>query len=154
METPQDRNKEIVRYVHDQVNKGNLGVFEEVLSGNYSRPCQAMPPGTQEIRGAGVLAAWVKEHIEAFPDWRDDIDFLLAEGDFVSYVTTSTGTQTGAMGPFHATGKQVRLVSIIFQRFENEKIAETWISWDNVWFLTQLGHMPSPPAPAAHAPAR
>jgi len=154
METPQEKNKAIVRYVHDQVNKGNLDVFEEVLSADYSSHCQAMPPGAQEIRGAGPLVAFVKEHIRAFPDWHDDIDFLLAEGDLVSYATMSSGTQTGAMGPFPASGKSVRLVSLIIQRFESGKIAETWISWDNVSFLTQLGHMASPPAPAPHASVR
>jgi len=38
------------------------------------------------------------------------------------------------------------------QRLEDGRIVETWVSWDNVAFLTQLGHMldrePSPPPTA------
>jgi predicted ester cyclase len=67
---------------------------------------------------------------------------MFATDDKVAYVTTSTGTQTGQMGHFSPTGKRVKLVSSSIQRLENEKIAETWISWDNVSFMTQLGHFP------------
>jgi predicted ester cyclase len=140
METLQDKHKATVRYVHEQVNEGNLAVFEEVLGPDYVRHCQAMPPEAQEIRGFKLLVAFVEEHLAAFPDWNDEIEFILAEEDKIAYVTRSTGTQTGQMGPWSATGKTACLTSIIIHRFENEKIAETWISWDNLSFLTQLGH--------------
>lgn len=45
------------------------------------------------------------------------------------------------MGEFPASGKSFTLVNIIIQRLENGKIAETWVSWDNVAFLSQLGFM-------------
>jgi steroid delta-isomerase-like uncharacterized protein len=138
----QTRNMDIVRNVHEQVNRGNLEVFDEVLSPDYVRHCQAMPPEAQEIHGAEPLKAFVIEHLQAFPDWFEHIDLMFADGDMVSYVTTGTGTQMGPMGPLPATGKKVELSSIIIQRFEDGKIAETWISWDNVSFLTQLGHFP------------
>jgi len=138
----QERNMAIVRHVHEQVNRGIQAVFDEVLAADYARHCQAMPPEAQELRGAEPLKAFVREHLVAFPDWQDNIDFMFATDDKVAYVTTSTGMQTGQMGPFPPTGKRVKLVSIIIQRLENEKIAETWISWDNVSFMTQLGHYP------------
>jgi predicted ester cyclase len=52
------------------------------------------------------------------------------------------------MGGFPATGKEFTLDNIIIQRLENGKVAETWVSWDNVAFLSQLGLMP-PPAQTA-----
>jgi predicted ester cyclase len=54
------------------------------------------------------------------------------------------GVQTGPMGGFPATGKEFALVNIIIQRLEDGKIVETWVSWDNVAFLSQLGLMPPP----------
>lgn len=75
-----------------------------------------MPPEAQEIRGAEPLKAFVSEHLSAFPDWQDNIDFMFAADDKVAYVTTSTGTQTGQMGPFPPTGRRVKLVSSIIQR--------------------------------------
>lgn len=141
----QERHKEIVREVHDRVNSGDTSVFAEYLGEEYSRHCQAMPPEFQEIRGFAPLAQFVEETIEAFPDWNDHIDFIIAEGDRIAYKTTSTATQTGQMGPFPPLGRKVKLVSLISHRFENNKIVETWISWDNVSFLTQLGHFPEMP---------
>ena len=145
MNSTQEKHKEIVRHIHNQVNKGNTEVFYEHLSPDYARHCQAMPPEFQEMTGIEPLMRFVKEHITAFPDWNDRIDFIIAEGDRVAYQTTSTGTQTGQMGPFPATGKSARLVSLVSHRFENEKIVETWITWDNLAFLTQLGHLPATP---------
>jgi predicted ester cyclase len=49
------------------------------------------------------------------------------------------------MGGFPATGKTFTLVNIIMQRLEDGKVVETWVSWDNVAFLSQLGLMPGPP---------
>ena len=32
-------------------------------------------------------------------------------------------------------------------RIEDDKIAEIWVTWDNVAGLTQLGLLPPPPSP-------
>ena len=142
MTTAQEKHKAIVREIHNRVNNGDLSVFDEHLGEPYSRHCQAMPPDFQEMDRKEMLVQFVKEALSAFPDWNDHIDYIIAENDRVAYQTTSTGTQTGQMGPFPASGKQVKCVSMISHRFENEKIVETWITWDNVAFLTQLGHFP------------
>ena len=67
---------------------------------------------------------------------------LIAEGDLVAFWCTYTGTQTGAMGPFPPTGNKTDLDFAGFHRIENGKIAESWITWDNMTILTQLGHFP------------
>lgn len=153
MSTTEDRNMATVRRVHDEVNRGNADVFDEVLSADYARHCQAMPPESQELRGAEALKTFVKEHLVAIPDWYDTVDLMFAAGDMVAYVTTGTGTHTGPLGPLPSTGKEVRLVSVIIHRFEGARIAETWISWDNVAFLSQLGLMPGLGSPAGEGQA-
>jgi len=75
---------------------------------------------------------------------------MFAQGDKVAYVSTMTGTQTGPMGDLPASGKSFTVVNIIIQRLEGGKIAETWVSWDNVAMLSQLGFFP-PAAPAPEA---
>jgi predicted ester cyclase len=146
MGAEQEANMALLRHVHERVNEGNVDVFNEALAAGYARHCQAMPPGAQEIHGPEPLKAFVREHLQAFPDWHDTIDFMFATDDWVAYQTTGTGTQTGPFGPFPATGKAVKLVSLIIQRMEDGKVAETWISWDNLAFLTQLGHVVAPSA--------
>ena len=59
----------------------------------------------------------------------DTLSNMIADGDRVAYVSTMTGTQTGPMGRFPATGKTFTLVNIIMQRLKDGKVVETWVSW-------------------------
>ena len=68
---------------------------------------------------------------------------MLAEGDKVAYITTGTGTHTGPMGDTPPTGKKVEVVTYVIQRLVDDKIAETWVGWDNVAILGQLGLLPT-----------
>ena len=140
----EEQNKALVQQIHSEVSKGNVAIFDEVLSPDYVRHCQAMPPELQEIHGTEVFKAFVAEFVNAVPDCNDEIEFILADSNMVAYVTTTTGTQTGPMGNLPASGKEFTLKNIVIQRIEDGKIAETWISWDNVAMLTQLGFFPPP----------
>lgn len=137
-----ESNKETVRRMLEGINQGNIGGFIQALSANYVRHCQAMPPGMQELRGREVMEQWLKANHVTFPDYREEIEFLLAEGDVVAWRSRATGTQRGALGPFPPTGKRMEIVIIGMHRFEGDKVAETWTSWDNVAALMQLGLMP------------
>jgi len=67
---------------------------------------------------------------------------MIAEGDYVAFYGTYSGTQKGPMGPFPASNKKASVDFSGIHRMENGKIAETWITWDNLSFLAQLGHFP------------
>jgi len=95
--------------------------------------------GTPRARRDG---AWLQANKTTFPDYREDVEMLVGEGDFVAWRSKGTGTQLGPMGPFPATGRRMSITIIGMHRFENGKIAETWTSWDNVAALAQLGLMP------------
>jgi steroid delta-isomerase-like uncharacterized protein len=145
-------NIKTVRYVHSELDKGNWKVFDEVLTSDYVRHCQAMPPDLQEMHGAERLKTFIKDFLSGVSDLNETIDVIMADSDKVAYVLTMTGKQTGPMGDLPASGKKFNSVNIIVQRFENGKIAETWVSWDNLDFLRQLGFFP-PPAPSAETMA-
>ena len=140
----EEENKALVRRIHAEVSKGNLEIFDEVLSPDYVRHCQAMPAELQEIHGTEVFKAFVADFVNAVSNCKDEIEFIIADSNMVAYVTTTTGTQTGPMGDLPPSGKDFMLKNIVIQRIENGKIAETWISWDNVAMLTQLGFFPPP----------
>jgi len=138
----EERNKAIIRKAHADLAAGNFEAFKSVISPNYTRHCQAMPPGLQEIHGTEEFFGFIEEYIKAVPSYTDTLSNMIADGDRVAYVSTMTGTQTGPMGGFPATGKTFKLVNIIIQRLESGEVVETWVSWDNVAFLSQLGLMP------------
>ncbi len=144
--TTPEENKAIVRRVMTEgVNAHNLEVFREMLASNYARHSQAtteMP----EIRGVEAMQEFLKASFTTFPDWHEKIEFMIAEGDKVAYMTTGTATHTGPMGDIPPTGKKVAVTNFTIQRIENGKIAETWIGWDNLAALVQLGLFPPPGA--------
>ncbi|MGA9751337.1 MAG: ester cyclase [Acidobacteriota bacterium] len=130
------------RALLEGLSQGDVTGFVEALSPNYVRHCQAMPPGLQEIRGREAMRQWLMANQTTFPDYREEIEQLVAEGDYVAWRSRGTGTQRGPLGPFPATGKAMSIVIIGMHRFEGERIAETWTSWDNLAALTQLGLLP------------
>jgi steroid delta-isomerase-like uncharacterized protein len=138
----EEQNKALMHRIHTEVSNGNLEIFDEVLAPDYVRHCQAMPPELQEIHGAEVFKGFVADFVNAVSDCKDEIDFIIADSNMVAYVTTTTGVQTGPMGDIPASGKEFMLKNIVIHRIENGKVAETWISWDNVALLTQLGFFP------------
>ena len=138
-----ESNKEKVREMLASISSGDVSGFLAGLSPDYVRHCQAMPPDLQEIRGPEMMGAWLAANFETFPDYTEEVEWLVGEGDFVAWRSKGRGTMTGAMGPFPATGKTMELTIMGMHRFEGGKLAETWTSWDNVAALTQLGLMPS-----------
>lgn len=142
------QNMAVVRATHAALARGDFEAFKSAIGPNYVRHCQAMPPGLQELSGTDEFFAFLEEFITAVPEYEDTISQMIAQGDKVAYVSTMTGVQTGPLGDLPATGKRFTLVNIIIQRLENGKVVETWVSWDNVAFLTQLGLMPTPEPPA------
>jgi steroid delta-isomerase-like uncharacterized protein len=140
----EQQNMAVVRGTHAALANGDFESFKAAIGPNYVRHCQAMPPGLQELQGTEEFFAFLEEFVAAVPEYQDTLSQMIADGDRVAYVSTMSGTQTGPMGGIPATGKDFTLVNIIIQRLEQGKIVETWVSWDNVAFLSQLGLMPQP----------
>lgn len=149
-QTTQEKNKELARMVLEEgINKQNMDLFGSMLTEDFVRHCQSMPPEMQEIKGIEQMKAFLASNYVAFPDWNEEITLMIAEGDLVAIITRGTGTNSGPMGETPATNKKVDLVEFIVQRFENGKIAEAWVGWDNVAILSQMGLYPPPPPPSS-----
>jgi predicted ester cyclase len=148
MTTAPEENKAIVRRVITEgVNTGDLQTFRDMLASDYARHSQAtteMP----EIHGVEEMLTFLQAQFAAFPDYHEEIELMIAEGDKVAYITTGTGTQTGPLGDIPPTGKKMEVVNYVVQRIHNGKITETWIGWDNLAVLLQLGLFPPPGAGA------
>jgi predicted ester cyclase len=142
----EEQNMAIVRQTHAALANGDLEAFKAALAPNYVRHCQAMPPELQEIRGTEPFLAFIEEFVSGVGVYQDTIGPMIAQGDMVAYVSTMTGTQTGPIGDLPASGKTFTVVNIIIQRLEGGKVAETWVSWDNVAMLSQLGFFAPPVA--------
>jgi predicted ester cyclase len=78
-----------------------------------------------------------------FPILSKRLSFLVAERNLVAAWTTYEGTQQGPMGPFPPSGRKARFDFGAVFRTEGGKIAEWWVTWDNMRILRALGHVPT-----------
>ncbi len=122
---------------------GDYDNMDNYMSSNYIRHSQATPD--LNITSLSEFKEFIRQDRLVIPDQRLEIKKLIAEGDLVAFWAIYKGTQTGQMGPFPPSNKYVELEFSGFHRLENGKIVETWITWDNIAFLSQLGHFPPVP---------
>lgn len=132
-----EKNRELVLTMNREVwNKGNLEIVEALYSENF---VQHFLPDGSEFRGLDPLRQHVEEHREAFPDWREEIQHIVAEKDLVVIHFQSSGTNLGSWLGNPPTGKKVRINEFAILRIENGKIAEQWLMPDLYNLRRQLG---------------
>jgi predicted ester cyclase len=139
-----ERNKAVVRRLFDEVwNTGSLDRIEELYAPDFVadyRPYAPLRHGHDAIKGM------VQRAHAAFPDYHEELEEMIAEGDKVVVRFTITGTQLGQWGPLPPTGKPVRFEEIVILRFVDGKVADQRGLPDNLAALRQLGVVPTPPA--------
>lgn len=134
------KNKSLISHMIDEgINNQNLDIFDVLLSPDYVRHSQAMPPGFEEITGIETYKGFIKDHFRAFPDYKEEIQQIIAEGDKVFIITKGIGTHTGPLGDIAPTNKEMTIMNYGLFKIENDKIVEMWVSWDNMALLRQLG---------------
>lgn len=129
-------NKRLVREMNYEVwNKGNLDRMEEFLSPNFAR--HFLPDGS-ELRGIDSLRERVREHRQAFPDWKEEIKHIVAEGDLVVIHFVSTGTNQGSWQGNPPAEKKIEIHEMSILRIEDGRVAEQWLMPDIFSLQRQL----------------
>ena len=126
----------------EALNTFNYDLFDELIKPDFVRHSQAS--GDKQVNSLEEYKRFYKQYETAFPDAHTTTHFVFAKDDMVAAYATLTGTQTGPMGTFPASGKEIKSDFIGFFRLEDGKIAEMWVEWDNLVILTQLGYYPPP----------
>jgi steroid delta-isomerase-like uncharacterized protein len=138
----EERNRSVVRRFGEAVNNRRLDLLDELVAPDFVRRSQATP--WVQICSRDDFKRFLQEDWAGVPDGQTSVRFLLAEGECVAFYNTYAGTQTGQWGPIPPTNKRFELeISGVF-RIADGRIAELWITWDNLALLTQLGHWPPP----------
>jgi predicted ester cyclase len=139
---PAENNKQQFLHGIDAINGKNFEALNDLVTANFVRHCQATPD--VKVSSLEDFKKYLRQDSATFPDSRLTIDHVVAEGDFVAFHGTYVGTQKGPMGPFPPSNKQMSLEIVGLQRIENGKLAEMWVTWDNLAALKQLGYFPPP----------
>jgi C-1 hydroxylase len=120
-------------------NAGQLDKIAEPYAPNFVadyRPCRV---GYEGIRDT-VRGAWT-----AFPDYHEELEGLVAEGEKVVVRRTITGTQKGQWGPLPPTGRKVSFEEILILHIVGGRVVEPrGIIPHNLNALRQLGAILAP----------
>lgn len=135
-------NKNLIQRFTEATNAADWDAFDELLTTDFVRHCQATP--NVQVNSREEFIKLQESFLVSMPDQKITVEMLIAEGDKVAAYATYSGTLTGPMGDFPATGKSMESKFITIFRIEEDRIAEIWVEWDNLAMLTQLGLFPPP----------
>jgi predicted ester cyclase len=136
MSATAEANKELIRRLLAEVDRGNDNVVEACFSSDYVD--HAPSPLRRQARGREGVRRALAELRRAFPDTRHTLEDLVAEGDRVVARVSARATHTGELFGHAPTGKVVTLTSITVYRIVDGRIAERW-SEQGLGVLEQLG---------------
>jgi steroid delta-isomerase-like uncharacterized protein len=137
-----EENKAVTRrFLEEIFTAGNLALVEELFAPDYVLHDPSVP---QEVRGPEGMKQYVAMYRAAYPDTRFTIEDQIAEGDEVVTRWVGRGTHQGELMGIAPTGRVVTVTGIEIDRIAGGKIEETWVSYDALGMMQQLGVAPSP----------
>ena len=140
MTTPQDQNKAVVQRFFDAWNARQADAFDALATRDVTRHCEATPDVL--VRNIAELKSFLQQDTAVFPDSVQTVRHIVADGDMVAVWATYQGTQRGPIGKLPASNRQAQFDFACFFRMQSGRIAEWWVTWDNLTILRGLGHMP------------
>jgi steroid delta-isomerase-like uncharacterized protein len=133
-------NKAIVRRLFEELwNKGNLSLADQLFAPNYEHhDASTLDFG----RGPESEKKRATLYRTAFPDIQLTMEEVIAEGEIVMTRWSCRGTHKGDLGGIAPTGKQINISGVTIARLANGKMAESWVNWDALGLMQQLGVVP------------
>ncbi|HEX6310564.1 MAG TPA: ester cyclase [Acidimicrobiia bacterium] len=140
-----EANREIGRRVLLEIwSEGRLDVADELYAPGYVDHVNRGPEPA-EVHGAAGLKEAVTLFRTAFPDLRYTVDDDMAERDLVMTRFSARGTHRGPFLGAAPTGKAVAYTGIDVNRIVAGRIVESWVHYDALGLLQQVGLVPPTP---------
>ena len=117
-------------------NNRNLEIFEELVASDFV-------DHTHQQQGREKFKKLFTMAFEGFPDWYEEIEDIVAEGEKVWVRVKATGTHSGDWTlfgvPLPATGNKITMRMVFFFRIVEGKLVETGELDDQLDFFNKLG---------------
>ena len=137
-----EQNKSVVsRWMDELFNKGNVSINDEILAPNYINHDPNLPEDNRSRDGFKQFVSMVRA---AFSDFQLNCLDQVAEGDRVATRFSMGGTHKGEFMGIAPTNQQSQITGISIERIEDGKVVETWVNWDAMGMMQQLGVIPPP----------
>jgi predicted SnoaL-like aldol condensation-catalyzing enzyme len=138
-------NKSLVRRFYAEIDAGNLGAMDELVSSDFvdhdPPPIPGLPAGRDGLKAAFEIF-W-----RSTPGTHEVLD-QVAEGDLVVTRIRAQGRFAEDMGPIPATGGELDVTATAVYRVSDGLLTEHWGEVDSLKMMQQLGviSMPDPQA--------
>jgi predicted ester cyclase len=127
------KNKAAVQRLHEAISKRDWSVLPDLFAPDYVMHYMT------DVKGPEGVKQMFTTLIQAFPDYSEKIEKIIAEGDLVAVSYTLTGTFTGKYGDTAPTGKKFSIPNTVIARFKGGKQVEAWGYSDSLSWYRQLG---------------
>lgn len=110
----------VERYLDEVLNGHDLAALEELVADE-------------------TLKQRVQRFLEAFPDLEVTTNLVVADAELVAVNLTARGTHEGTFQGVPPTGRRWAATCSAFYRVADGRIADSWMNWDLLGILEQLG---------------
>jgi len=129
-------NKAIVRKTIEAFNKRDSASLDKLIAPDYIDHYHQLR-SLEKYKQFGTML------FRAFPDWHEDVEDIIAEGNKVWFRFKATGAQTGKFEfsklRLAPTGKKITATGVMAYRIVNGKIAEAWGASNLLEIYEKLG---------------
>jgi predicted ester cyclase len=106
--------------------------LEEVLNGHDLA-------ALDELVADETLKQRIQLFLEAFPDLEVTTNLVVADAELVAVNLTARGTHEGTFQGVTPTGRRWAATCSAIYRVVDERIVDSWMNWDLLGILEQLG---------------
>jgi steroid delta-isomerase-like uncharacterized protein len=130
-------NKEILLEFISATNQKDWDKVLTLVHDDFVRHSSSEP---KEVKTNVGLVKFHQAELETFPDLKETVIFAIEEAEMLAARINFSGTQLGQLLNFPPTGKKLNADFNCFFRIRDGKIKESWVEYDNLNGLIQLGH--------------
>jgi len=112
---------------------------DDYLGANYVNHQMPDAAGGTSVMSLAEWKALVADFHKGFSDVKMEVLLQVAEDHYVATRWRMTGKHTGTFDDLPATGKTTTWTGVSTDRYEADKLVETWVDWDKYSFLEGLG---------------
>jgi predicted ester cyclase len=132
-------HKATSRQILEQWGDNTVHKSLEFIATNYANH---QMPDAAESRSTKSLEEWKElaaNFHKGFSDAKMEILMQVAEGDYVCTRWRITAKHTGEFAGYQPTGKTSTWTGVQTDRYEGDKLVESWVDWDKYSWLEGLG---------------
>ena len=132
-----EQSRELMRRITKEIwDDGRLDLIDEYIAEDL---IDHIEDPTLQGKGRERYRETAMRMRTAFPDFRNPLDLIVAEGDIAVSYGRNTGTNTGEFMGMPPTGKSINVLSVGVLRFKDGQAVERWGFSDALGMMHQLG---------------